>query len=144
MDELWRALLLLPTDYMSICLLLLGVPGLVIDHNPLAEPDAERDARRQRTSAAYRSSFGVEMPDDIYGCYNVFVKTLTGKTSTFRVSAGDTVARLKSLIQFSEVFPVDQQRLLFAGQQLEDGSTLGNLKILKNSTIHLVLRLRGC
>ncbi|GAB2245586.1 hypothetical protein Droror1_Dr00001079 [Drosera rotundifolia] len=73
----------------------------------------------------------------------IYVKNLLGKYLTLDVSHTDTVTAIKSRLESSESVPVRQQRLIYAGRQLEDDRTLADYHIMNKSTLHLVLRL-GC
>lgn len=75
--------------------------------------------------------------------FQIFVKTLTNKNFVITVNANDDVRTIKERILEKEGIPPDQQRLIFAGKQIEDGNKISDYSIGKDATVHLVLRLRG-
>lgn len=77
------------------------------------------------------------------GGMQIFVKTLTGTTATIEVDGTETIAELKEKLRAKEGIPADQQRLVFAGKLLEDERTINDYNIRKESTVHLLLRLKG-
>ena len=166
MDEVWHAHLLDTKSYNEMNALLLNGDGF-LHHDPYSGKNHEvKLARRKFMAQVFKQVFGAD-PKEGWGraeseedyakrltskkrrwpsdqSFQVFVKTLRGQTRSLMVDHETLVEDVKLMLQDAGEPPVDQQRLVFAGKQLEDGRTMRDYKVTYPSTLHLLQRLRGC
>ena len=154
--------MLRPLAYLNVCAHLwpsaVANQSCVIDHDPRGADDgAARAARFRSTLQLYHNFYGAppacawtaDAADKAAEASNpatvIHVKSLTGKSICVHVDlARDRVQDVKEYICGMEGTPVDQQRLICAGKQLEDGCTLAEYGIPAGSVLHLVVRQTGC
>ena len=128
-----------------------SVKNKIFEDLPLSQKSL-KFAGREMENEESLMDYGVEYEDILYfknksilseDSVDILIKTLTGKNLSFKVNLSDDVESLKSMVQASEGIPIDQQRLIHSGREMEDGKTLVEYDIKSKSTIHLILKMYG-
>lgn len=158
LDKIWHSVLLETPAYRDLCANIID-GGCQIDHSVVFTNPISRELRVANTLNAYIARYNHAPPpwvwDDTFQysklvydgadspAVQIFVKGLTGATETFVVYLGWTVAHL-IYIYMMQGFAWRDVRLVFSGQQLDDEKTLAEYGVQALSTLHMMLRLRGC
>mmetsp|Transcript_79090 Transcript_79090/g.177161 ORF Transcript_79090/g.177161 Transcript_79090/m.177161 type:complete len:317 (-) Transcript_79090:293-1243(-) len=135
-DQVWHEILLFPRGYQRFCASLLG-NSEIFDHDPRAA--SYRSARSARYSSTFKRYMQVFKASPLEGVWDV-----PASWQCDPELCGGSMSSVKSKLQDKGEGPVDEQRLIFNGQQLESKKTLADYSIVKESVLDLVLRLRGC
>ncbi len=149
-DQAWHEAILNTRGYTELC----DVLGRGMIHHTTASSQDDPvviQSRIDQTVINYRKRYHEEPQDpnwetplDIVTPSVVYVKTITGQTIVVPMEGSLSVLGLKQRIRNQEGIPIDQQLLIFAGKTLEAERTLADYNIQRESTLHLVMNLRGC
>jgi ubiquitin-large subunit ribosomal protein L40e len=111
---------------------------------PITVADFERAFSQNHPSITYgKQGTTTAIAHVPHGSMQVFVEGLAGETTTVRAEPNDTVEAFKCLLRATKGYPLDLQRIVYAGRNLEDGRTLASYNVTSESTLQLVFRLRG-